>query len=170
MPANLFLHVLNSAKPWPISTQQPCRGGRRRLGCDSRRRGRGPSSPPYTLTLMLENSLFLCVSQRPSRRLPRRCVVIDLGLSPGPQSGSPPLSFSRVGGLAGGVLGFDVPPARIHRGGERGFRPPFDCFPFFFCFGCLIAHSTKIASPTRSLILNPIVNTTFYQLFVPKYV
>jgi len=45
MPANLFLPVLNSAKPWPIFTQQPCRGGRRCLGSDGRRCDRGPSSP-----------------------------------------------------------------------------------------------------------------------------
>jgi len=44
-----------------------------------------------------------------------------------------PLSLSLASLVVAGT-GLGDPPGhdRVHRGGERGFRPPFDCFPFFF--------------------------------------
>ena len=66
MPENFVqvsrLPELNSAKPWPIFTQPPGRGGRRHLGCDGRRAKLTLRQPSLlSLALSLARSLSLCL-------------------------------------------------------------------------------------------------------------
>ena len=162
MPVNFVwasaLLVLNSAKPRPISTQPPRRGGRRRLahpstvtvvacGCGLR----NPSLWPHSISHSFAPSLSVVVS-RWSAGARLAGPPLSSSLSP---VGQPPSTLSslsccvqvRVG------LGGEPPPSSctflLRK--RRGLAPLLTLFfsPFFLG---LKAQSTKIVSPISNLL------------------
>ena len=88
---------------------------------------------------------------------------------PSPAGQRPPPSLSLSVSPMCEVSGLGSPPLLACAREEKGAWPPFVNFFFvFFWLNNII--QLKPLVQTRSLILNPIVNTTFYRLFVPKYV